>query len=177
MELPALHLLGDAQELLPQLGGDRIPLEGSGEPDGDAHLREVVAAVRTQREVLLEPPPVARAQGVLEIVGYQLDQLLTGHLVRFGHGVNRRRSEARLPTWRVFGGCPALSSQAPLPALREPGVPLQYLGGTSDKPRSCGEDVRWAPCPQRQRSAWRASRRRSAPRWCRRSGHRCRHPR
>ena len=97
MELPALHLPKDAQELLPQLGGDRIPLEGSGEPDRDAHLREIVAAVRTQREVLLEPLPVARAQRVLEIVGYQLDQLLTGHLVRFGHGVGRRLSEAGLP--------------------------------------------------------------------------------
>src|ERR1700716_3746876 len=109
MELPALHLLEDAEELLPQLGGDSIPLQGTGEPDGDAHLREIDAAVTTKREVLLEPLPVARAQGVLEIVGYQLDQLLTGHLVRFGHGVVRRRSEARLPTWRVLGGCPALS--------------------------------------------------------------------
>src|SRR3981081_2747219 len=109
MELPALHLLEGAEELLAQLGGDRFPLEGSGEPDGDAHLREVVAAVRTQREVLLEPPPVARAQGVLEIVGYQLDQLLTGHLLRLGHGVGRRLSEAGLSRWRVFGGCPALS--------------------------------------------------------------------
>ncbi len=52
--------------------------------EGAAHLVQVVAAPRTAGEVRLETGTLRVRQGVLQVVGNQLDEFLTAQIVRDG---------------------------------------------------------------------------------------------